>query len=783
MIDNFRQISVLNKVFNLGEGQWSRVSFAWVMRLLYRVGFVVGWTVIVALFTSRYGITSLPYLFVANAFLSVLGSLFFSTLIDRFKKSNLMILSLLLAGVTLFVSALFFTSGDVGFFVLLLLAEAVFLVQFKILQDGYIEEMFNSLESERSFPLIETAETIGGILAGIMVVSLSNVMDLSNFIFFWVATVFLIIPVLLFYEDSIKDFKTKRVSEYKKTKSHKGLFVRIKKELSNSNKVSFLKGLFVMVFCQWLLYSLLEFQYTKAVYRNVSGMILETGSGFEHAFIHDLGVFFILFSVSALLVQLFVNSRLLSSLGIVSSMIIHPIVALLSLFSLTLSFNFYVAVFAKNNFNVTTTVFTNAYHSAYYAVKEKFREYTREFLEGIVRPSGALLGTLMLILMQQIFNSAQMIAALNVLMLVVAAVFFFVVKTQQKNYTQIALSDLAKSNDKDSRINAVDILAQKGHTERTKHELIKVLLDKSDLLSVRVRILRAFAEFEDDDLIDPLMQSLSSEKEEIRNAALDTLFSYGWLFKSKKEHLLIKNELIEKLKSLYEKEDCDDFKAKIMLLLSKLSEVSAVNFLLDILKGKNSRLRSDAIFALGHYNDELVAEYLEPFLKSKKPRERINAAISLAKFKKYSPEALNVVYSFVFSENNSKKALGIYAVGEIGLKQFADICEKGSCSNVVEIRIQSAIALAKMGKDSAIPVLVALLFHNKNTIKKRVKSLLRNVDVRIFKNVDRIVRSMVRDAVDKMLEEERELNMQNLKWMYCLVEEYDEVEMINKMSK
>jgi len=748
----------------------------------------MGWTIIIGMFTAKFGIAALPFLFAANAIFTIIGSFFYSTFLDRVDKNWLMISTVFVAGIVLLLATQIVHVNQMLFFALLLIAEAILVIQLKIFLDGYIEEMFTPLESERTFPLIEAAETIGGITAGVLVVSFSSNIETFKFIYFWAISLFLMIPFILFMSNLNKKITVVEEDHEEETqhgKQEHGLIALIKNEFKNAKNFSFLKGMFLLVFFQWFLYNLLEFQYTKAVYSNVSKVVLDGGSGFEHAFVHDLGVLFILFSASALILQLFVGSRLIDSLGIIGSMLLHPIVTFLSLLGIIISFNFYTAVLTKNNFTLTTAVFTNAYHSSYYVIKEKFREHSREFMEGIVRPLGAFAGTLLLILLQQFLKDQGMIFAVNILMILVACVFFYVVFVQRNNYTKSAIEDLVGSSEKSIRMNAIDILAQRGHSN-VLPVFVKILKDKNESISVKVRILRALAETCDENAVKDIIECFKSKKAAIREAAVDTLLAYKSLRDPSSKNSIIKYELVESLKKMYETETYEDIRSRIVILLSKLSDVSTVEFLLKILRKDKGNIVADAIYSLGNYDDMDVVKFIRPYLKANY-KEKINAAIALGRFPEYKEEAFYIIASFLFSKNKEKIAYGIYAVGELNLKRFRKICFEHLNSNNLYLKTASALALAKMGNHNSIPVLIDLLFHKNKEVAKKVKNMIKNVDVRIYKNIDKIVRHLVAKEVDKLIKTHKikhwsdlkKEHLESLKWLYCLIEEYDEVELIN----
>lgn len=399
---------LFNRIFNVQSGEWPRILGAWVMKFLLRMALVVTWTLMIAMFVSRNGIGNLPFLFIFNAIFSILGAFLASFAIRKIRRKSLMLILVFAAIFFFFLSKILSSFDSQMFFMMLFIAEGIFLVQLKIALDGFIEEKFNFLQSERTFPLIESSETVAGIFGGVLLISLSSVIDTMNFVFFIIAVLFLFssFVVLLHFARNGEKPNTKR----------KHSFVHLKDECLSRSYSSFVIYLFFIVLLQWLIFNLLEFQYTNAVYKTSSNTILEAGSGFEHVFVHDLGALFILFSGSTLLVQFFLGSRLVKYLGVVGTMIMHAVVTFLSLVGLFVSFNFYTAVFAKNNFSMTSSLNTTAYQSAYYAISDGIRDYTREVLEGIVRPAGALLGTALLIFLQKYVESEDLTFYISLLL-------------------------------------------------------------------------------------------------------------------------------------------------------------------------------------------------------------------------------------------------------------------------------------------------------------------------------------------------------------------------------
>lgn len=775
----------VNGIFNITVNEWPKVILSWIVRFCYRFGFVIGWTVMVAIFVSKFGIASLPYLFVLNGVFTILGSVIFATFIDRFSRSGLMVWSLFLASTLLFIALFFVKTHFSLFFGLLVVAEAVFLMQFRIMSNGHTEDMFTATESERTFPIIESADTIAGILAGLLVIFLVDHIQIHSFIYLWVATLLLMVPFLL-YSQSRQEISL--VTEGPKNSRSFGIITKLKKEFANGSNVSYIKGLFLIVFFYWVLFNLLEFQYTKAIYQNVSNMVLEAGSGFEHVFIHDLGELSILFSGSALLIQFFLGGRLLSRLGVFGSMLIHPIVSILSFLSLLFSFNFLNAVMVKNNFTITSVLYNNGYHCGYYAIKERLREHTRELMEGVVRPIGAIAGTLLLILMQFLFKGSFLTVSITLLMIVVSVVIFYVSYRQQKNYTKLVVSDLLNSKDRVIRLNAIDILAQKGHGN-SFGVLSKIAFNVKEPLTIRLRAIRGLSDLGDVASFESILKCLDDECLVIRDASLTAMFNFDFLASSSKKYLMLKYRLIVALKKIYSAEENAEINTKIIKLMSQLSNVAALEFLLEIFHRPGKTDKNSAILALAGYESEEVENVLYPYLRSKSIDESLSAALVLYKSDKYGDEALHVLGKLLFSKHKRTLAYGLFAIGELKLKKYLGLCEKYLNSNNHHLALASAIALAKMGNLASVSVLVKFLFSSDEGLVAEAKREIKHIDVRILKIVDKIVRDRVQEEIEDIMS----LNIKNavnkferehllhLKRLYNLIEEYDEIEEINKL--
>jgi HEAT repeat protein len=742
------------------------------------------------MFVGRFGIVALPFLFVVNGVFTIVGTFIYSSFIDKIPKEKIILMTVLLSAVFLLAAALLGHTNEMLFFACLLAAEAIFLVQLKIVTNGFVETLFTPLESERTFPIIESAETIGGIIAGVLVTTFSGVINPSQFIYLWIIALLFILPCLLYYKLILKGVYKFHLDGGEEEGAHGnfGLIDKMKEVVSQVKHVAFIKGLFFVVMLQWIFANLIEFQYTKAVSQNVSEAVLTSGSGFEHALVHDLGALFILFSVMALVIQLFVGSRLITSLGIIGSMLLYPIVMLLSIFGMTIRFNFSTAVLAQTNKHITHAIHMNSYHSAYYSIKEHFREHTREFLEGIVRPVGAIIGTLLLIGLQRLFIGEDLTLSVNLVMMVVLLLLLFVTYESQGRYTKLACHNLQRAEDKLDKIGAIDILSQRGH-KTALPILRKTLHDPKESPYIKTKVLHALGELQEFDALDDIIESFKSKKTEIRLAAVEALLKFHSVKNFFFKHMFHEHKMIEALKTLYKHEKNHEIRSIIIHLLSKLSPVGTFGFLLDVLKKSKGDLKADAILALGVYKDDHVTPYVEPFFHSKRPEERAAAAISLWRHPNYRDEAELILDKMLTHKSSKEVACALHSIGELRWKSKQKKCKKFLNSDNKNIKIQAAIALAKMGYMDSVEVIVELLFDENKAVVEETRKALKKLPHKVGKAVEREVKQVVAARINALLVKTKAKSLKhldtkylkNLKMLYSLVEENEEVELINEL--
>lgn len=752
-------VQFVNKMLNVSQKEWGRITEAWLLRLFFQTGFVVGWTMMTAMIVNKFGIEYLPVLYVANGVLIVLGTFIFSRVIYTVKHRTLIIISSLLSALVLALAVIFFNYATTAFLLLALVSISIFAAQVNIMLLGFIEELFSPIENQRANPIIETSEPIGGIIAGIILTLFAGKIHVTSFTYVWIFFILAIIPILLFFYHKKHRFITiADHEEHTSTKENK-----IKKGLQHMKAMPFLKGLAVVIFCQWMFVNMMNYQYTKAVDSNISHGtsthatveaptehdVADAGHAaaplhdykeppkdahsHEDALTHGLGMLHIMFSLGMFLTQLFISSRTVTRMGIVRSLEILPGFSLLTTIGMLFHYSIVTAVLAKGIYEVTLVMMNNAYHNSYYAVYENIREQIREFLEGLVRPLGVIMGTSLLLVLQFAVPVAYVDNVILAIMLITLLVMLFVLYQLRGKYTQLSKKNLDIIGEHPEKFNAIEILSQHGHEEASMI-LTKNLMYKKESPRTMVKILKALAILKDEDSLPEILMCLDYPHLDVRIQACKTLASFKNLGEKFYSQAFAKHRVLTTLSELFKKERSRELKLAIIHVFASIHHSDIVPFLLTSLEEETNEFRADIIYIIGMFQDINAGVYIEKYLDSEDPMVKANTIIALWRFKKYRLKLLIHLTSMLDDEDDKERLLaGIFVLGETkSIQEVPKLLEYLVCEDAM-VRLYAAVALAKMGYHESIDPLLHSMLSEDHALAQAAKELLAHVDAQFLK--------------------------------------------------
>jgi HEAT repeat protein/MFS family permease len=820
-----KSVSLLNRLLNVGKNEWPRIVVAWSLQLFLRAGFVMGWTVTIAMFINRMGIETLPYLFVINALLVMLGTIIFSYLLKKIPHGLLIFYTTLMAIALLLLSTLFAYSNDIVFFGILILAQSILIAQLHILISLFTEDLFSPLESQRTFPLIATSETIGGIIGGLLVGTLSGFLPAYKFIYLWIIFISLIIPTLMTAHSYSKRTPSIRVHKHEKSKQKRGMAIpNLLKGIRKIRRVPFLQGIVLIVLLQFMMTYLFEFQYTKAIQEEVMAhepppisfevrdyqpdsslqvslldvnpietnlaVAHQSETEMENKLTQKLGMLQVIFSAGSLLVQIFVTSRILNSLGIISTLLIHPLLTLINLVGMTLRFNFLSASIGRSNFEITTGIFRNTYHSSYYAIKENMRDQMKEIMEGFVKPFGAILAFGLLYLIQQAHSPQTETMIINTCMIGIAILMLLRSYKLHTDYTAISYQNIGNENDLPTRLNAIEILGQKGHEIKTEL-LVKYLHNNKETAQVKRHILKTLKLRNEPDSLADIIASLQDEHESVRLTALEILNTFPSLNSHVRNLTFTKHHAISTIKKLFLTERSSSIKAACIHLLAKFDDHELIPFIIETLQEGDEQVQRACIRACGTFRDRSIIHYIQDYLDHKNSALRGEAIVALWQFKKLRKTLSH--YLEQMKENDKKECImaAIYAVGKVGHRKDLAYLVKNLASSDQEIRKKAAYSIAELDHPAAIPHLVEFMIHEDHETSHKTKKFVNTLSQELVENVEHLVHIRVSEHINDVLEKSGAENLmeldietlEKLRIAYATVDEHHEVHKIENLIK
>ncbi len=747
------------RILNISPHEFSRVFLSWILKFVLHTATILGFTIILALFVGDMGLENLPYLYIFQAIFAIIGTLALSHILRDFPKPE----ALGIGGFLVFILATlgFFLkeTHPFLFFSVLILAYSVIITQMNIALSLFIEELFSPLESERTFPIIDSAEPIGGIFAGLITgigIQFTG-LNANDFLFIWALFGALFSPLIYFFVQKLDPIPKphSRQDEFERLSTIGELQESIKHIFHNP----FLRTLFFTVILQWLVFNLIEFQYTSAVKHEFTDA--HSGDLVANQLTHGLGMVQIGIHGIVLFSQLFLASSIIKQFGIVRTIILNPILVFLSAFLMTINFSFLTATSTRGFFETFGGLARNAYHSSFYVFRPHVRERAKEFLEGIARPFGMLLGTVIIFIVQYVsnFNEFFLLNTLSISLLFLLGVWTILSFSLRTKYTLLARKNLETSGHAPEKLDAIEILAQKGHENPGIH-LMKVLHFKNENPKVRSKILKTLGQIKNTNAIPEIIKCFDDPSIDVKLSAVESLMEFKGLGNHFMGQSFAKHHVMEALQTLFYTTRSKKIKSAVIQVFKNIQHSEIVPFLLKALESKDEETVSGAIRVCGLFHDVSAGYYLEKFLNHPNPIIRSNTIVALWQFIPYRMKLTVTLAGMLESRDQKILECGIYAVGETeSIQEIPRLLRiLSENKNNQHLRKHAAIALAKMNHEHSIDHLVELLLHPEKEISLSTKSLFPRVHENIKKIVNQhIMQKITQEILETLAKEQNDI--------------------------
>ena len=424
-------LKILGKWFKVYEDEISLFFAVVLLLFLIRTSSILFNNFAETAFLKRYGVEYLPIVNVVNSISTFFIMAFLTGLMQRIPGSRMLGNMLLFCGVS--VGALRFVV-PLGFDIIypvLYILKAQYEVLLALIFWNLANDLFNTRQSKRLFPLITAGGVIGGIIGSFATPPLAKAITMDNLMFAYLITTSL---GALWVRRMGKQFPTLLLSDKKKKKAKKRTnpVEDFKNILPLMKKSTLVKVLILLTLLPNIAIPIMNYQFAYSVNQTFA-----TQSGMLNFF----GYFRGCMNIVSLIILLFVG-RLYGRLGLPVVLMFHPINYMLAFLAFLLRFDIFSAMYARISTNILRTTMNNPARAILMGLfPVSYRAVIRPFLRGTVVRVGILIGSGIIMVSEGLFSPRY----LSIAAMVFVGAWVITTFVLKKSYSQILL-DLISNN-------------------------------------------------------------------------------------------------------------------------------------------------------------------------------------------------------------------------------------------------------------------------------------------------------------------------------------------------
>lgn len=730
------------EIFKINPGEERMSTLLVGLMLLTSAGSALGGNAVSALFFNRFGVESLPVMYMLLGMLTFMTSMGITIIMGRFSKKHLFTYLPVILGMVLLAGWITLGLGIKWIFAVMWLGMNVIGSLQGVWVWGLAGAACDTRQAKRLFPLFSAGGILGAVLGGFLTPPLAGWLHSETLVLLW-AGVFL----LCYYLG--RTLVGGAVPETSSRAGNANILTEMQRGYQFVRRSSIMQWVSYSAFLFSLCYFFLDLQFSRGASARFPSA--DQLAGF-------LGLFQSINTIIALIVSLFLANRLFARFGIMPMLLLFPVIYLLGFgvlsffapFPALVSVRFLQMVWMQG-------IAGTAWQTLFNVVPANQRDQVRTFIGGAPEQLGVFAAGLLLFLGDRALNSQQ----LNIVALFSAAALVYVIWRASKAYglslvdalregqPQIFFSEeqpfggfhtdaaavsavLQGADDPDVSIRraSTDILGHLSIPE-ARTGLVKAL-DDTDA-AVRISALRGLTRLRDSSSLQKISASLSDPEPEVRFQTLGALRE----FTSQTETATLEPLLADA-----------DFSVRARaasILLSANGQAKARTVLHEMATHAEPEARVHALSGLGECKDPSAFAAAVNALEDADPSVRKAAAATLALL--HDPQALGVLVQHLNDSNSSvRKSLAeaIALHGSAAFSSLMDALSKPEC----EDGALTALEASPLQKDNS---LLRAYAENKSHAAARyfriVKGLASPPDDRMRLLVDSLTHQTKQDAI------------------------------------
>ncbi len=611
-------LNYIGKWLNIYEEEIGLFMWSMILLFLIRSSGIIFNNFAETAFLKRFGVEYLPIVYMLNAIATFIIMGMVAGVMARLPGTRLLSYLLVFCGTSVAAIRFLIPFGIDLLYPLLFMLKAQYEILLGLLFWNLANDLFNTRQSKRLFPLITAGGVLGDIIGSFGTPIIAKIIYLDNLML-----VYLLVTMLgaLTVKGLGSRFPTALLTDKrtttgkKKSKSRTNIIEEIKKIIPLMKESTLVKILTLMTFLPNVIVPILNYQFNFAINENFAT---------EGGLIAFFGYFRGFMNIISLFLLMFVG-RAYGRLGLPVVLMFHPFNYILVFLAFLLRFDVFSAIYARLSTNILRTTFNKPATAVLMGLfPESQRAVMRAFLRGTVVRIGLLISSGIILISEPLFHPRylSLVAIPVVSAWVVAAIFL------KKSYSKILLNLISTD--------MIDLKA----------------LERTDLEQL----------FSGGQITSQLVQAFLKAR---GNRAL----WYARLLKS------LGTEHLDQHLLLAVPQQNDSTKAGLLELLSPRAGKDAAYMLLDMATSENDPATiSAAIKAASRLDPEFSAIFdYKSFLNHQHPEIMAYALIGL--YRQEPDKYRSPIESWLYSEDIERRRAGIIAAGGSKDVSFANRLE------------------------------------------------------------------------------------------------------------
>jgi HEAT repeat protein len=671
-------LKLIGKWLNIYEDEIGLFMWSLILLFLIRSSGIIFNNFAETAFLKRFGVEYLPIVYMVNSIATFIIMGVLAGVMTRLPGTRLLSYLLVFCGTSVAGLRFIIPFGFNLVYPLLFVLKAQYEILLGLLFWNLANDLFNTRQSKRLFPLITAGGVIGDIIGSFGTPIIAKIISIDNLMLIYLMTTMLgaltvkglgsRFPTIL-----LPDKKTKIG---KKSKPRTGIIEEIKKIIPLMKESTLVKLLVLITFLPNVIVPIMNYQFNFAINDQFAT---------ESGIIAFFGYFRGAMNVISLFILMFVG-RAYGRLGLPVVLMFHPFNYILAFLAFLLRFDIFSAIYARMSTNILRTTFNKPATAVLMGLfPESHRAVMRTFLRGTVVRIGLLISSGIILISEKLFHPRY----LSLVAIPIVSAWFIAVISFKKSYPKILLNLISTDTIDLKALEDTDIEQLFSGSEVGTQLTEAFLVSRGNRSLWYARLLKSFGI---KDLDKHILTSLQQQKGTVRIGLLE--------------------------------------------LLSPNAGKSASSLLTNIAESeKNPDVVAAAVKAANRLKPELSAMFdYEPLLHHQHPEIRAHALIGLYQ---RSPEKYgSTIASWLNSNDTDQRKAGIIAAGRSGDYSYTERLKEILAANEDEPVLPDIInGLHKLETAQLNDLILPFLSHKTKKVREAALEAVKINDDVLLKKV------------------------------------------------